>query len=245
MTNLAWSPVKGNTLAVTMGEQDEEDEERDDSEAENVDEGEGEEEEEAWNDILDLALPNRLLISTIKGGFELLSIQPYKPLSFSRSSSLLLLGCGRLLVTYALPPFLPQPFSVPGEEGEEGREEGLVMRKRAQAGYGMDVGKNIQIMANEAEEAEEGREGAREGGRAGRRELCLVVDWVNGAFSCFLSSLRTLSVSLKPVILSARASSFWRVTHEYKADFKLLVIIVHLSDCLEYKRTTHKMLKKK
>eukprot|EP00624_Nannochloropsis_granulata_P004685 evm.model.NODE_33632_length_2581_cov_12.745060.1 len=52
------------------------------------------------------------------------------------------------------------------------------MRERARAGYGMDVGKNIQIMADAAEEEEEGREGGREGGRAARK-LMHVWMWVD------------------------------------------------------------------
>ena len=83
----------------------------------------------SWEEVIDRAVPNRLLVAT-RAGFEELSLHGYKPLAISRADGLLL-GCGRVLVSYGLPQYL--------------RTDSVVMRERAQAGYSVDIGRNIQV----------------------------------------------------------------------------------------------------
>ena len=134
--------------AATQEQGNEEQEEDEDDYEEEAGEDEIDEMRESvcrWEEMIDLAVPNRLVVATRHGGFEELSVHEYKPLALSRAGGGYLLGCGRLLLTYALADHLSHPAEV---------DISLAMAERASVGYSTDLGKNIQIMADEADEEE-------------------------------------------------------------------------------------------
>jgi hypothetical protein len=86
---------------------------------------------EGWlDDVIDLAVPNRLLVAT-RAGFEEVSVHEYKPLAISKRGEVLL-GCGRVLLTHNLAAYARHDAAV-------------VMHDRTLAAYSMDVGKNLQV----------------------------------------------------------------------------------------------------